>query len=165
MRAYGLQDTISPSQCRQVFVHERRSAERVEGPSDKGAAMVMGHSPKQWDKWYDLDFHARHAQQAVDAMATWRNNLLSSQALSAATTSAPQLQQSPNIMQPSLESFESPAVNEEDEEVLYDDEDSGDEMYEDDDDDAELAASSDHDNVVDELDANEDDDFFVDIED
>ncbi len=29
----------------------------------------------------------------------------------------------------------------------------------------ELAASSDHDNVVDELDANEDDDFFVDIED
>ena len=165
MRAYGLQDTISPSQCRQVFVHERRSAERVEGPSDKGAAMVMGHSPKQWDKWYDLDFHARHAQQAVDAMATWRNNLLSSQALSAATTSAPQLQQSPNIMQPSLESFESPAVNEEDEEVLYDDEDSGDEMYEDeDDDDVELATSSDHDNV-DELDANEDGDFFVDIED
>ena len=55
-----------------------------------------------------------------------------------------------------------PTVIEEDEEVLYDDEDSDDEMYDDDD---ELAASSDHDNDVDELDANEDGDFFVDIED
>lgn len=67
---------LSPSQCRQVFVAERRSPERVQGPTDRGAAMVMGHSVKQWDQWYDLDFHARHAQQAVDAMSTWRQALL-----------------------------------------------------------------------------------------
>lgn len=73
----GLNPPISPSLCRQVFVHERRSAERVEGPSDRGAAMVMGHSLAQWSKWYDLDFHSRESQQAVDAMATWRDQLLS----------------------------------------------------------------------------------------
>ena len=67
---------LSPGQCRQVFVAERRSPERVQGPTDRGAAMVMGHSVKQWDQWYDLDFHARHAQQAVDAMSTWRQALL-----------------------------------------------------------------------------------------
>jgi len=74
----GLSPPISPSLCRQVFVHERRSAERVEGPSDRGAAMVMGHSLAQWSKWYDLDFHRRESQQAVDAMATWRDHLMGS---------------------------------------------------------------------------------------
>lgn len=74
----GMDTPISPSKCRQVFVHERRSAERVPGPSDRGAAMVMGHSLAQWSKWYDVDFHSRESQQAVDAMATWRHNLLSS---------------------------------------------------------------------------------------
>ena len=157
MRAYGLQDTISPSQCRQVFVHERRSAERVEGPSDKGAAMVMGHSVKQWDKWYDLDFHARHAQQAVDAMATWRNNHYQLPQPQHHSFSSP-----PTSCSQVSRASRTPTVIEEDEEVLYDDEDSDDEMYDDDD---ELAASSDHDNDVDELDANEDGDFFVDIED
>lgn len=68
---------ISPSKCRQVFVHERRSHSRVEGPSDSAAAMVMGHSVHQWSKWYDLDFKAREAQQAVDAMTPWREALLS----------------------------------------------------------------------------------------
>ena len=67
---------MPPSQCRQVFVAERRSEARVAGPNDRGAAMVMGHSVQQWDKWYDLDFHARQAQQAVDAMSTWRQTLL-----------------------------------------------------------------------------------------
>ena len=43
----------------------------------EGAAMVMGHSLAQWSKWYDLDFHSRESQQAVDAMATWRDQLLS----------------------------------------------------------------------------------------
>lgn len=76
LTSMGLHPAISPSLCRQVFVHERRSAERVEGPSDRGAAMVMGHSLAQWTKWYDLDFHKREAQQAVDAMAAWRENLL-----------------------------------------------------------------------------------------
>ena len=70
--------TIAPSQCRQVFVDERRSAERVPGPADRGASMVMGHSLKQWDKWYDVNLHSREAQQAVNAMDTWRHAVLSS---------------------------------------------------------------------------------------
>ena len=82
---------LSPSLCRQVFVLERRSEERVAGPSDRGAAMVMGHSVKQWDKWYDLNFHARQAQQAVNAMTTWRQALLSP---------AAQPQQAPVLQQP-----------------------------------------------------------------
>ena len=48
--------------------------------------MVMGHSLAQWTKWYDLDFHKREAQQAVDAMAAWRENLLR---LPALDTSSP----------------------------------------------------------------------------
>lgn len=81
---------ISPSLCRQVFVAERRSADRVEGPKDSGAAMVMGHSVQQWNKWYDLDFKAREAQAAVDAMTPWRDALLSQ------TSQPQQVQQQPS---------------------------------------------------------------------
>ena len=76
MTALGV-PAMPPSQCRQVFVAERRSEDRVAGPNERGAAMVMGHSVHQWNKWYDLAFHARHAQQAVDAMSSWRQALLS----------------------------------------------------------------------------------------
>ena len=86
MASMGLSPPISPSMCRQVFVHERRSEERVDGPKDRGAAMVMGHSLAQWSKWYDLDFHAREAQEAVNDMACWREELLS--LATAATTTA-----------------------------------------------------------------------------
>ena len=67
---------MPPSQCRQVFVGERRSDDAVEGPSDIGAAHIMGHSVSQWDKWYDLQFHLRQGQSAVNAMDKWRSNLL-----------------------------------------------------------------------------------------
>ena len=79
--------------------------------------MVMGHSLAQWTKWYDLDYHDREAQQAVDAMEAWRGNLLSSHAqapppstlvppsqpqhqvstLPAASASTPQLLDSPQV--------------------------------------------------------------------
>ena len=62
-----------------MFVDERRSINHVQGPSNKGAAMVMGNCEEQWDKTYDLQFHAREAQDAVDAMATWREQLLPKQ--------------------------------------------------------------------------------------
>ena len=106
LASMGLTPSISPSLCRQVFVSERRSAERVGGPSDRGAAMVMGHSLAQWTKWYDLDFHAREAQQAVDAMSTWRHNLLSPQASASPSTPLqplpqPELQQQATANQPS----------------------------------------------------------------
>ena len=67
---------LSPSRCRKIFVTERRSDDAVPGPSDRGAAMVMGHSDRQWANWYDVKFHARLAQHAVDAMKLWRTALL-----------------------------------------------------------------------------------------
>ena len=42
--------------------------------------MVMGHSMKQWVKWYDMQFHPRLAQNAVDGMQSWRAALLQSPA-------------------------------------------------------------------------------------
>lgn len=67
---------MPPSQCRQVFVDERRGNKAVAGPSDAGAAHIMGHSVAQWDAWYDKQFYARQGQNAVNAMDTWRQNLL-----------------------------------------------------------------------------------------
>jgi hypothetical protein len=61
-----------------VFVDERQSNSAAAGPSNQGAAMVMGHSVKQWDKWYDMDFHPRLAQNAVDGMQSWRAAMLQS---------------------------------------------------------------------------------------
>ena len=46
------------------------------GPSNQGAAMVMGHSEKQWRRWYDMRFSPRLAQQAVDDMQCWRAAML-----------------------------------------------------------------------------------------
>ena len=67
---------LNPTICRQIFVTERRSDNAAPGPSDRGAAMVMGHSTRQWDDWYDVKFHAKLAQHAVDAMQSWRNAML-----------------------------------------------------------------------------------------
>ena len=35
-------------------------------------------SIKQWDKWYDMQFHPRMAQNAVDGMQSWRAAMLQS---------------------------------------------------------------------------------------
>ena len=67
---------MNPSMCRQVFVDERQSNNAVAGPSKQGAAMVMGHSLQQWHKWYDMEYHSRLAQDAVDAMQSWRAAML-----------------------------------------------------------------------------------------
>ena len=67
---------LNPSICRQIFVVERMSEDAAVGPSNRGAAMIMGHSVKQWHDWYDLKFHSRLAQNAVDCMQDWRLCLL-----------------------------------------------------------------------------------------
>ena len=77
---------MNPSMCRQVFVDERQSNSAAAGPSNQGAAMVMGHSVKQWDKWYDMRYHPRMAQNAVDSMQSWRAAMLQSR-----TPAAPDL--------------------------------------------------------------------------
>ena len=67
---------LNPSICRQIFVVERMSEGAAAGPSDRGAAMIMGHSVKQWHDWYDMKFHSRLAQNAVNSMQDWRRSLL-----------------------------------------------------------------------------------------
>lgn len=70
---------IPPSLLRHIFVDERRSRQRVEGPDDAAAAQVMGNSTQAWSRNYDLHFDVREAQAAVDAMQTWRQHLLARQ--------------------------------------------------------------------------------------
>ena len=79
---------LSPSICRQIFVTERRSDGAAPGPCDRGAAMVMGHSTRQWNDWYDIKFHAKLAQHAVDAMQTWRAAMLQGHDAAARTATA-----------------------------------------------------------------------------
>ena len=67
---------LNPSNCRQIFVVERMSDGAAAGPSDRGAAMIMGHSTKQWLDKYDVMFHPRLAQKAVDAMPVWTADML-----------------------------------------------------------------------------------------
>ena len=62
-------------------MEERRSLERVAGPADTDAAMVMGNSTRAWDRYYDLRFQQRGAAAAVSAMAPWRSNLLGHQSV------------------------------------------------------------------------------------
>ena len=38
------------------------------GPSDRGAAMIMGHSTKQWLEWDNPELHPSMAQNAASAM-------------------------------------------------------------------------------------------------
>ena len=67
---------LDPSTCRQVLVVERMFEGAAAGPSDRGAAMVMGHSVKQWLDSYNLKFHPRLAQNAVDAMQVQTADML-----------------------------------------------------------------------------------------
>ena len=99
---------MPPSMCRQVFVEERRSDDRVAGPSDQGASLIMGHSVSQWDAWYDTHFHSRLGQNAVNQMLSWRETLLlqgaNSQPLHAEAAAGPSMTASalasPNTTQP-----------------------------------------------------------------
>ena len=80
---------LNPSICRQIFVLERMGDGAAVGPSDRGAAMVMGHSVKQWHDWYDLKFHSRLAQDAVNSMQDWRRCLLETEPVQQTSLSRP----------------------------------------------------------------------------
>src|SRR6476469_4704475 len=71
----GCEAIFPPQFLRLIFVEERMGDGRVEGPSDKGAAMVMGHSTKMWRTSYDTQHFKREMQKAVDAMGGWRVEL------------------------------------------------------------------------------------------
>jgi hypothetical protein len=71
----GFRVGLNPHALRHLFVGERRSSHAVAGPADRGVAMVMGHTLRAWDRFYDLDFMPREAQQAVNDMKAWREAL------------------------------------------------------------------------------------------
>lgn len=98
---------MPPSQCRQVFVDERRSDNRAEGPSDQGAAHIMGHSVSQWDKWYDTQFYLRQGQSAVNAMDEWRQNVLRDSSFATSQTTPQEEQVCTELESMELESEDS----------------------------------------------------------
>jgi hypothetical protein len=61
---------------RHIWVDERLSLDRAEGPEDKHACMVMGNSIMAWQKHYDLSYNIRNSQQGVDRTAVWRRAML-----------------------------------------------------------------------------------------
>lgn len=65
-----------PGQLRHIFVDERCSAEAVAGPSNKGAARIMGNSTERWAISYDRNLPQREVNAAVSAMQQWREQLL-----------------------------------------------------------------------------------------
>ncbi len=69
----------SPSLLGHIFVDQRRSRQRVEGPLVAAVARVMGNSTQASRQNYDLHSDVREAQAAVDAMQTWRQHLLAKQ--------------------------------------------------------------------------------------
>ena len=94
IKEQGGAPNLRPSRCRHIFVDERLSADRVEGPLDTGAAMAMGNSVSAWNLHYHRQkhFHPKEAQQAVNSMDLWRESLQQSTtppaAIPAATTSS-----------------------------------------------------------------------------
>lgn len=67
-----------PHFVRHLFISERLSDNKVAGPSDAGAASVMGNSPKTWKAYYHRKQANRQAQESVNDMAAWRRNLTKS---------------------------------------------------------------------------------------
>ena len=64
---------LASSKCRHIFVEERRSAGRVAGPADRGAAMKMGHNVETRDTYHKFKyFHPQECQAAVNDMDVWR---------------------------------------------------------------------------------------------
>ena len=70
---------------RKIWVDERLSLERVEGPENHQAAQVMGNSVDAWNKHYDLACNLRDSQAGVDSTAVWRRNMLAKSLLSMET--------------------------------------------------------------------------------
>lgn len=68
---------------------ERRSHERVEGPEDTGAAMVMGNTVREWTTSYDLNYKRRESQVAVNSMESWHAGILAKNAKKQRVLSVP----------------------------------------------------------------------------
>lgn len=80
---------------RHVFVDERRSSTRAEGPLDSQAAMAMGNTEAAWDTFYDRMYQRREMAAGIDAMGPWRQSMLQ-RAIQDAVTVKPE----PGLAQP-----------------------------------------------------------------
>lgn len=59
LKRLGSPAAFPPNMLRHIFVDERRSEDCAPGPSNLGAAQVLGNSVPQWDKAYDLNQNRR----------------------------------------------------------------------------------------------------------
>ena len=61
---------------RDIFIDERRSLNKVEGPKDSQAVMTMGNSERAWTDFYVYDGHyqKKECQAGVAAMGSWRQS-------------------------------------------------------------------------------------------
>ena len=84
---------------RDIFIDERRSLNKVEGPKDSQAAMAMGNSERAWTDFYDGHYQKRECQAGVAAMASWRQSMLSRTA-----------QPSQKVSQPALHAASAPSL-------------------------------------------------------
>ena len=76
IKRLGFTATFPPHRLRHIFVAERRSHDRADGPEDHQAAMAMGNTEAAWDSFYDRMYQSREMQAGVDAMAVWRASML-----------------------------------------------------------------------------------------
>ena len=81
---------IPPQNLRHIFVQERRGPAAAVGPSDVGASMVMGSSPRTLTLHYQTSrWDGSQAQAAADSMVAWRAALLQDPARGAMLASRP----------------------------------------------------------------------------
>ena len=69
-------EPIPPSCYRPVFVTDRLERPHVPGPSNEGAAIIMGNSVRQWHASYHPGKRQKQANNAVQALGAYREALL-----------------------------------------------------------------------------------------
>lgn len=70
--------SLSSNHCRlrDIFIAERRGNDRVQGPKDHQAAIVMGNSERAWTDFYDRHYQKRECKAGIQAMSAWRSSIL-----------------------------------------------------------------------------------------
>lgn len=78
LATYNQPFKFCPRDLRHIFVDERMGGvdgTMVDGPSNQGAAYIMGNSVERWAISYDRNLHSRNVRMCVEAMESWREEL------------------------------------------------------------------------------------------
>jgi hypothetical protein len=67
---------ITLQDYRSVFVSDRMENPEVPGPSNEGAAVIMGNSVRTWEATYWKNKRMRQAKQAAKEMGKYRDHHL-----------------------------------------------------------------------------------------